>query len=305
MRARWSRSRVGEHRDSIPKGAGRGSSPCWTHTAVRLRPRRPTSAVMAVIMAGKRIPAVPPSLPPSLSQIPGISNEELLCRQLEPMMRELLSQPVCLLGENQRREAERHIPNLAREMCEVVLIARGAEVERSKAGKASLAGVSGQLRYIARGADTLLNRMKKADRNVFDAWADAGNAANDIPYHESIRRWLNLRWLLEEARERAVQAAQSVEAAMKQSRASMPENRGRPAEIVASAVAAEAAVVYERLTGRRAVRSVNRDTRDPEGPFLDFLESVFKIFHIDSSPDYANAKLQADLRFLRTSGPGD
>jgi hypothetical protein len=132
-----------------PQGAGRGSSPCWTHTAVRLRPRRPTSAVMAVIMAGKRIPA----LPPSLSGVPGISNEELLCRQLEPLMRELLSQPVCLLGGNQRREAERHIPNLAREMCEVVVIARGAEVQRSKAGKASLAGVSGQLRCIARGAD--------------------------------------------------------------------------------------------------------------------------------------------------------
>jgi hypothetical protein len=59
---------------------------------------------MAVIMAGKRIPA----LPPSLNRIPGISNEELneelLCRQLEPLMRELLLQPVCLLGENQRRE---------------------------------------------------------------------------------------------------------------------------------------------------------------------------------------------------------
>src|SRR5262249_3461340 len=96
------------------QGAGRGSSPCWTHTAVRLRPRRPTSAGMAVIMAGKRIPA----LPPNLNRVPGISNEELLCRRLEPLMRELLSQPVCLLGENQRREAERHIPNLAREMCE-------------------------------------------------------------------------------------------------------------------------------------------------------------------------------------------
>jgi hypothetical protein len=46
------------------QGAGRGSSPCWTHTAVRLRPRRPTSAVMAVIMAGKF------SLPPSLSRTP-------------------------------------------------------------------------------------------------------------------------------------------------------------------------------------------------------------------------------------------
>src|SRR5262245_54710977 len=259
-------------------------------------------------MAGKRIPA----LPPSLNRIPGISNEEfneeLLCRQLEPLMRELLAQPVCLLGENQRREAERDIPNLAREMYEVVVIARGARVERLKAGKASLAGVLGQLRYIARGAVTLLKRMKKADRNVFDAWVDAGITANDIPYHGSIRKWLDLRWLLEDARERAVQAAQSVEAAMKQfSQASMPENRRhrRPAEIVASAVAAEAAVVYKKLTGRQAVRSVNRDTGDPEGFFHDFLKSVFKIFDIDSSPDYANAKLQADLRFLRTSGPGD
>jgi hypothetical protein len=148
--------------------------------------------------------------------------------------------------------------------------------------------------------------MKKADRNVFDAWADAGNAANDIPYHGSIRNWLDLRWLLEDARERAVQAAQSVEAAMKQlSRASMPENRGRPAEIAASAVATEATGVYEKLTGRQAIRGVNRDTGDPEGFFHDFLESVFKIFDIGSSPDYANAKLQADLRFLRTSGPGD
>jgi hypothetical protein len=117
---------------------------------------------------------------------------------------------------------------------------------------------------------------------------------------------LDLRWLLEDARERAVRAAQSAEAAMKQfSRASRPENRGRPAEIAASAVATEAAVVYEKLTGRQAVRSVNRDTGDLEGFFHDFLESVFKIFDIDSSPDYANAKLQADLRFLRTSGPGD
>jgi hypothetical protein len=221
-------------------------------------------------------------------------------------MRELLSQPVCLLRENQRREAERHIPNLARVMCEVVVIARGAEVERSKAGKASLAGVSRQLRYIASGADTLLKRMKKADRNVFDAWADAGNAANDIPYHGSIRRWLDLRWLLEDAHERAVEAAQSVEAAMKQfSRASRPENRGRPAEIAASAVATEAAGVYKKLTGRQAVRSVNRDTRVPEGFFHDFLKRVFKIFDIRSSPDYANAKLQADLCFLSTSGPGD
>jgi hypothetical protein len=258
-------------------------------------------------MAGKCIPA----LPPSVSRIPGISNEqhneELLCRQLETLMRELLAQSVCLLGENQRREAERDIPNLAREMCEVVVMARGAEVERSKGGKASLAGVLGQLRYIASGADTLLKRMKKADRNVFDAWADAGNAANDIPYHESIRRWLDLRRLLEDARERAGQAAQSVEATMKQfSRASMPENRRhrRPPEIVASAVAAEAAVVYQKLTGHRAVRRVSRDTGDPEGFFHDFLATLFKIFNIDSSPDYANAKLQADSRFLHTSGPG-
>jgi hypothetical protein len=262
---------------------------------------------MAVIMAGKRIPA----LPPSLRRFPGISdeqlNEDLLCRQLEPRMRELLSKPVCLLDENQRREAERHIPNLAREMYEVVMIARGARVERSKAGKASLAGVSTQLRYIALGAGTLLKRMKKADRKVFDAWADAGKAANDIPYHGSIRKWLDLLGLLEDACETAVQAAQSVEAAIKRfSRASMPENRRhrRPAEIVASAVAAEAAVVYQKLTGRQAVRSVNRDTGDPEGFFHDFLESVFKIFDIDSSPDYANAKLQADSRFLRSSGPG-
>src|SRR5262249_1474999 len=142
---------------------------------------------MAVIMAGKRIPALPPNLNP----VPGISNEKLLCRPLPPLMRELLSQPVCLLGENQRREAERDIPNLAREMCEVVVMAKGAEVERSKAGKASLAGVSGQLRYIASGADTLLKRMKKADRNVFDAWADAGHAANDIPYHRSLLHCLH------------------------------------------------------------------------------------------------------------------
>jgi hypothetical protein len=193
-------------------------------------------------------------------------------------------------------------------MCAVVVIARGAEVQRSKAGKAGLAGVSEQLRYIARGADTLLNRMKKADRNVFDAWAGVGNAANDIPYHGSMRKWLDLRGLLEDARERAVQAAQSVEAAMKHSsraRTTEPENRGRPAAIAASAVAEEAAVVYERLTGRQAVRSVNRGTGDPEGFFHDFLENVFNTFDIDSSPDYANAKLQADLRFLRTSGPGD
>jgi hypothetical protein len=84
---------------------------------------------MAVIMAGKRIPA----LPPNLNRVPGISNEELLCRRLEPLMRELLSQPVCLLGENQRREAERHIPNLAREMCEVVVIARGRRTARASA----------------------------------------------------------------------------------------------------------------------------------------------------------------------------
>src|SRR5262249_46559610 len=157
-----------------PQGAGRGSSPCWTHTAVRLRPRRPTSAVMAVIMAGKRIPAPPPSL----NRIPGISNEELLCRRLEPLMRELLSQRVCLLRENQRREAERHIPNLAQEMCEVVVIARGAEVERSKAGKASLAGVSRRLRYIASGADTLLKGLKKAARDGFAELADSTNTPN-------------------------------------------------------------------------------------------------------------------------------
>src|SRR5262245_26218453 len=60
--ARWSRSLAGDHRASIPEGAGPGSRPVAGHltTAVRPAPRRHiTSAVKAVVIMPKRRSTIP------------------------------------------------------------------------------------------------------------------------------------------------------------------------------------------------------------------------------------------------------
>jgi hypothetical protein len=155
------------------------------------------------------------------------------------------------------------------------------------------------LREIESGANTLLRRLSNAPPNVFEAWAGAADFADYINSHEVTYEWLQLKRLLENAAERAKQAAQA--AAPK---AEDRENRGRPSDYIAASITVVAAKAYEELTGRDAVRNIDRGTGKPRGEFHEFLTVVFEALGIDSSPDAANMQLQADRQHLRKPREG-
>jgi hypothetical protein len=232
-----------------------------------------------------------PKLPPSLNSVRGWSNSEVqeedYRRRLERMMLDLPLQ----LG------AELKIADFARDLYEMVLLARYATETRRKTR--STARLKQLLREIESGANTLFRRLSNAPSNVFQAWASAADFADYINSHEVTYEWLQLKRLLENAAERAKQAAQAAVP-----KAEAPENRGRRSDYIAASITVVAAKAYEELTGRDAVRSIGRDTGKPRGEFHEFLTVVFKALGIDSSPDAANMQLQADRQHLRNPREG-
>jgi hypothetical protein len=125
----------------------------------------------------------PPVLPPSFSMATGQSDSELeeerILRQLEQIVRSLT--PRIGVGFD--------AADAARYLYDSSVSARAAAVEKRKTGSASLASVAKQLRDIASGSSTLLRRLKSADKNVFDAWA---NVAEEGSYMTRTQEWL---WL--------------------------------------------------------------------------------------------------------------
>jgi len=80
------------------------------------------------------------------------------------------------------------------------------------------------------------------------------------------------------------------------------EKRGRPLDQIADLITAVAATVYEVLTERSAVRSVDRDTGKPRGEFHHFLVAVFGVLGITASADASNMRMQTELRQMRNPG---
>ena len=64
-------------------------------------------------------------------------------------------------------------------------------------------------------------------------------------------------------------------------------------------VTIEAANIYERRTGKSAVRNIDRASGKPFGDFHNFLVRVFEVLEIKSSPDARNMQLQATLRGMK------
>ena len=64
-------------------------------------------------------------------------------------------------------------------------------------------------------------------------------------------------------------------------------------------VTIEAANIYERRTGKSAVRHIDRVSGKPFGDFHSFLVRVFEVLEIKSSPDARNMQLQATLRGMK------
>jgi hypothetical protein len=186
------------------------------------------------------------------------------------------------------------IPNFARDLYEMFLLATHTVGTRRKTRSTSPNSVKRQLGYIESGSNTLLRRLKDASKDVFQAWANAADVTDYTDNHKVVYEWLQLRRLLEISAERAKRAGKT--AILK---ADVPETRGRPSDDVAAAIAAAAANAYQELTGRDAVRSIDRDTHKPCGEFHEFLTAVFKELGIGSSPDAANMQLQSELRHLR------
>jgi hypothetical protein len=221
-------------------------------------------------------------LPPSLSNV-GRSvsavEEEDRRHRLEQIMHALPLQDGAALK----------IANFARDLYEMFLLASHLARARRKKRSASPNSVKRQLRYIESGSNTLLKRFRNAPENVFRAWADAANLADYASYYEVVYDWLQLKRLLENAAERARRAGKAGGR-----KADFPQDRGRPPDDIAAAITVVAANAYQELTGRDAVRRIDRDTGKPCGGFHEFLTAVFNGLGINSSPDAANMRLQSE-----------
>jgi hypothetical protein len=213
----------------------------------------------------------------------GEFNEMISREQLEQIMRNL---PL-------RNEVEDKVECWARYLHDTFLLAKAAVREKKKDGSASPAGVARQLKYIQKGSITLLDRLKHADRNTFEAWA----RTSDLERHEATQEWLQLKSRLQTVAERAERAARAVELVTKFFQDGA--KRGRRPDVMAEVVTVIAGNAYETLTGKSAQRSIDRDSGKPYGRFHDFLTQVFQALGIPSSPDSCNMRLQDELRHLR------
>jgi hypothetical protein len=191
-----------------------------------------------------------------------------------------------------RDGAAPRIAIFARDLWDMFLLATHVMGARRKTRSAGATSVQRQLRYIESGSNTLLKRLRNAPENVFRAWVEAADIEDYIDHHEITYEWLQLQRLLETAAERAKRASKTGFPKAD------PKSRGRPPHDTAAAVTAVAVNAYEELTGRDAVRSIDRHTQKPCGKFHEFLAALFDALAIKSNPDAANKQFQSD-RYLQ------
>jgi len=225
------------------------------------------------------------NFPPSLSKASGKSDVQLEEERLLRQLRWAISSLEDRGGSDTPDPSE-----AAQEIYSAFLSARVAVIHKRKKGYASPVSVAKQLRQIETGLATIERRLATADKNVFEALRDTSEdreAAKD--------EWLQLRRLLLNMQDRAKRAAHRAEVVVKAfSRAT--GRKGRPVDLVAEAVTIETAIAYENRTGKRANRSINRDTGEPQGEFHTFLLDVFQILGVTASANASNLRLQETLK---------
>jgi hypothetical protein len=225
-------------------------------------------------------------LPPSIASLP--SPPDPREQQLEQIIRNL---PLETGGEDNSAAD-------ARALFEVYRLARVAPAQQKKLGAAGPITVARHLKLIASRSSTLLKLLKGADGNTFKAWAA-------VPYPEAValetstQEWLQLKSLLDITVQRATQSAKRVENTLKSAARPKRGKRGRPMDQVGDLVTIEAANIYERRTGKTAVRNIDRASGKPFGDFHNFLVRVFDVLEVKSSPDARNMQLQATLRGMK------
>jgi hypothetical protein len=228
------------------------------------------------------------NFPPSLSRVPGKSDDQL---EEEKILRRLRWAVSSL---DSRGRADTPDPSEAsQDIYSTFLTARVSVLHKRKEGYASPASVAKQLKQIATGLATLERRLASADKNVFDTLRDASED-REVAKEE----WLQLKQLLVTMQERAKRAARTAEVVVKAS--SQPKGKkGRPVDLVADVISAVAAEIYVLRTGKSASRSINRDTGEPQGEFHTFLTQVFQTLGINASPNASNLRLQETLKGLQ------
>ena len=139
---------------------------------------------------------------------------------------------------------------------------------KRKDGTASPTSVAKQLRDLGSGTDTLLGRLKKADKNVFEAWSGSEPETRT----SAIKEWNQLKWLLQECGARSRHAATVAENVLKLGFGARSAKRGPSEDPVVNVVVGTAGAIYKSATGKRAVGVVNRDTggRNPRANFTFF-----------------------------------
>ena len=225
-------------------------------------------------------------IPPSIASLPSLPDPRE--QQLEQIIRNL---PLKKGGEDNSAAD-------ARVLFEVYTLASVARVQQKKLWAAGPITVARDLKLIAGRSSTLLKLLKGADRNTFEAWAA-------VPYPEAVtsematQEWLQLKNLLDITVHRATQSARRVKNALKPAARPKRGKRGRPMDQLGDLVTIEAANIYERRTGKSAVRNIDRVSGKPFGDFHNFLVRVFEVLEIKSSPDARNMQLQATLRGMK------
>jgi hypothetical protein len=226
------------------------------------------------------------NFPPSLNRVPGKSDAELQEEQILGKIRGAVS------SLDKQSDAP-VLEDAALDIYSTFLTARVRVLHRRKKGYASTVSVVKQLRQIETGLARLEGRLASADGNVFEALKDAAEDREAAK-----QEWLELRQLLLNMQERAGRAVRAAEAVVK----AFPQakgKKGRPVDPVAEAVSYAAAAAYVGRTGKRAVRSINRDTGEAEGKFHAFLTEVFHALGITASANASNLRLQETLKAMR------
>jgi hypothetical protein len=228
-------------------------------------------------------------LPPSIAGLPSRPDpREPSPERLEQIIRDL---PLKKGGEDNSAAD-------ARELFEAYALASWARVQQKKLGAAGPITVVRDLKLIASRSSTLLKLINGADRNTFEVWAT-------VPYPEAVafematQEWLQLKNLLDITVQRATQSARRVENTLKSAARPKRSKRGRPMDQLGDLATIEAANIYDRRTGKSAVRNIDRASGKPFGDFHNFLARLFEVLEIKSSPDGCNMRLQAELRDMK------
>jgi hypothetical protein len=204
------------------------------------------------------------NVPPSLSRVPGKSDnqleEEKILRQLRWAVSSLVSRD--RLDTPDPSDASQDIYSM-------FLTAKVSVLHKRKKGHASPASIAKQLKQIATGLATLERRLASSDKNVFGALRDASED-REVAKEE----WLQLKQLLVIMQERAKRAARTAEIVVKAC-SQAKGKKGRPVDPIADVISVVAAEIYSLRTGKSASRSINRDTGEPQGEFHTFLTQVF------------------------------